>query len=107
MIKWNVYYYNINLKKMKVFNIFEHYGFREDIINATKQYDNKEEFLKYLKSSLMYYFWWKAEFEILLSPWLSSVDDDECLKIDIYDQVVNNWHIFSEYVWDNRNNLKE
>lgn len=106
-MEWNVYCYNINSKKMKVFNIFEHYGFREDITNAVKQYDDKDEFLKYLKSSLMHAFWCKAEWEIILSPWLSSVNGDECLKIDVYDQVVNNWDIFSEYVWNNRNNLKD
>ena len=105
MIEWNVFYYNVNLKKIEKFNIFKHYGFREDVINAIKQYDNKYEFLKYLKSYIMYYFWSKAEWEIYLSPLFTSVNDDECLKIDVYDQVMNNWDIFSEYVWKNKKEL--
>lgn len=104
-MKWYVFRYNINKKNIEAFNIFEHYGFRDDLIGAIKEYDNKEEFLKYLKSSLMHFFWTKYEWEILICPYSSSIEDYECEKVDVYDQVMNNWDIFSEYVWKNKKEL--
>ena len=31
MLKYNVWIYNINRRKMEVFNVFEHYGFLREI----------------------------------------------------------------------------
>lgn len=104
-MEWNVFYHNINKKKIETFNIFEHDSFYEDIKRATKQYDNKDEFIKYLKSSLMYYFWSKAEWEIIIAPWCGGDRELDAIKIDVYKQVTNNWNIFSEYVWNNRKEL--
>lgn len=106
-MEWNVFWYNINLRQIEVFNIFEHGSFYDDIKRAAQQYENQEEFTKYLKSSLMYYFWSKSEWEIIVCPWCSHIEEDNSKKIDVYEQVVNNWNIFSEYVWNNRKCLKE
>ena len=43
-MNWNVYDYDINKNKIKVFNIFDHWSFREDIKKAAKKYKIKEEF---------------------------------------------------------------
>ena len=56
-MKWNVYYYDINHKKISTFNIFDHCSFREYVKKAIKKYKNKEEFDEQLKSELCYYFW--------------------------------------------------
>ena len=93
---------NINKRKIEVYNIFNHGGFREDIIRATKEYENKEEFLKYLQSSLMHYFWSKSEWEVIVTPWVGGDIDKDSEKIDVYKQVMNNWEIFSDYVWNNK-----
>lgn len=97
-MKWNVYYYNINRNKIEIYNIFNHGGFYNDVIKFSKKCTVKEEFEKELKNSLQYFFWSKSEWEILISPWIGK--DDCKIKIDVYDQVINNWEVFVDYVWN-------
>ena len=53
----------------------------------------------------MYYFWSKCEWEIILSDWPPS--DTFCKeKIDVFDQVMLNWDIFVDYIWNNRQYIK-
>ena len=112
MLKWYAYYESWNDREIKPFNIFDHGGLLEDLQKAAKKVhiredipEEKEEFLKTLKRDLMYYYWSKCEWEIILSAWIRS-DRVKEVKIDVYDQVMNNWHVFSEYVWANRRELK-
>ena len=63
---------------------------------------NKENFIEQLRKSLMYYFWSKSEYQVLILPWVGEADD---IKIDIYDQVMMNWDKFSEYVWTNKEKI--
>ncbi len=100
-LKWYVYYHNVNSQVIKTYNIFNHCGFVQDIEKYFKKYKNKEEFAKKLKSSLMYYFWSKAEWEVLIYPWCGGRNTKE-IKIDVYDQVMNNWDIFVDYVWNSK-----
>lgn len=100
-LKWYVYYHSINSQTIKTYNIFNHYGFVQDIEKYFKKYKNKEEFAEKLKSSLMYYFWSKSEWEVLIYPWCGGRDTKE-IKIDVYDQVMNNWDIFVDYVWNSK-----
>ena len=97
-LKWNVYYHDINSKKIENFNIFRHAGLVNDIERYFKKYKDKEEFAKNLRHSLMYYFWSKSEWEILIYPWCGGLNTKE-IKIDVYDQVMNNWDIFVDYVY--------
>lgn len=97
-LEWNVYVYDINRRKVKVYNIFNHGRFYDEVIEMLKKEETIDEFKKRLETSLMYYFWSKSEWEILVSPWLGDKNDKE-IKIDVYDQVMNNWEIFSNYVW--------
>lgn len=102
-MKWNVYYHDINRNKMEVFNVFNHSSFRKDVEKHLNECTGKEEFAERLKRSLSYYFWCKAEWEIIISPWVGGRNTKE-VKIDIYDQVMNNWEIFLDYVWKEKNN---
>lgn len=104
MLEWNVIKYDINNKKLVKFNIFNHYGFYEDVKKLLKQYKNKNEFAEELKKDLMYYFWCKAEYEILISG-LFSKDPNETEKIDIYDQITLNYDRFVNYILDNKNEV--
>lgn len=112
MLKWYAYYESWNDREIKPFNIFDHSGVMEDLRKAAKKVhiredipEEKEEFLKALKRSLMYYYWSKCEWEIILSAWINS-DRVKEVKIDVYDQIMLNWDIFAEYVWANRRELK-
>lgn len=52
----------------------------------------------------MYYYWAKCEWEVIISPWIAQHNDNE-IKVDVYWQVMNNWDIFLDYVWNNKKKL--
>ena len=107
MIEWNVYYENFNARKIEKYNIFRHYAFLENCIKFARKYkDDKEKFLEEVRRSLMYFFWAKCEWEIIMSSWPER-DDFQEKKIDVYDQVMNNWHVFSEYIWEHKKELSK
>lgn len=129
-LKWYVYYQNINSREIKTFNVFDHGGFRNDVEKHLKKYKDKDEFAEKLKSSLMYYFWSKCEWEVVITSWPPHIKPDELnrlnserektvkeynrepyslyvnpdvgKKIDVYDQVKNNWHAFVDYCWNSK-----
>lgn len=106
MLEWNVYVSNFNGKRIETDNIFEHGGFIKDCQEAYKKHkDDKDAFLEDVRRSLMYYYWSKTEWEIIISHWPPR-ESAQDLKIDVFDQVMLNWPIFSEYVWNNRDEFK-
>lgn len=100
-LEWNVFYHDINEQKIRTFNVFEHSRFNDDIQKFFKKFKNKEEFGENLRRSLMYYFWCKSEYEIIISPWCGGRDTKD-VKVDIYTQIMNNWPIFLDYVWNSK-----
>lgn len=103
-LEWNVFYHNFNLKKIEKYNIFDHASFRRDVLEYLKTHkDNIKDFETAVKSSLMYFFWAKAEWEILICPWVGGDREKEAKKIDVYEQVMNNWKPFVDYLWQKRN----
>lgn len=104
-MEWKVYYSNFSDDKICEFNIFDHTSFYNAVKMHAKKCKSYEEFSKELKSSLMYYFWCKSEYEIILKPWIVRDADKKEVKIDMYDQVMLNWPVFLDYVWNRRNEL--
>lgn len=101
-VKWNVYRFNINRQKIEVFNIFEHCSFTKYVKEALLKYEkNIDRFTEQLKSELMYYFWGKSEYEVIITCWVGGDREKVNQKIDIYDQVMMNWDKFVDYVWNN------
>ena len=49
-VKWNVYRYNINKRKIEVWNVFDHGSFKEEVDNLLTKELTREEFEKELKS---------------------------------------------------------
>ena len=101
---WNVYTENFNERRIEIDNIFDHSGFYDDCVKAAKKYKEKDTFAEEVRRSLMYYFWSKCEWEIVLTAWPPR-DDFNDEKIDVYDQVRLNWDAFIDYLWDNRGAL--
>lgn len=97
-MQWIVYRHNVNADKIEPWNVFDHGGFAKDIETAFSRYKHKEDFAKEIKSSLMYYYWSKAEWEVVVAPWCGGRNAKE-IKIDVYDQVMNNWEQFIDYTW--------
>lgn len=100
-LQWNIFYYDISEKKMRVTNIFRHGSFRKDVLMKFERAKNdRAVFEKALRGSLMYYFWCKCEWEVLLSPWPCRDFEHESTKIDVFWQIDLNWARFSDYVWN-------
>lgn len=126
-MEWNVFYHDLNGNGIKTYNVFYHSGFKNDVEKYLKEYDEKEVFEEKVKRSLMYYFWSKAEWEVIVTSWPPYIDMKELdrinnerkktveeynrepyrlyvnldmgEKIDVYSQVMNNWQIFIDYIW--------
>lgn len=96
---WNVFYHNVNSDRMEIYNVFQHGSFRNEVLKAVKSCSSKEEFSEEIRRSMMYYFWSKSEWEILISPWVGSRRQED-MKVDVYWQVKNNWEIFIDYIWN-------
>lgn len=107
MLAWNVFREDFNARCIKVFNIFDHFSFREACGKAARKYkDDREKFTEEVRRSLMYFFWSKCEYEIILSSWPPDHRGDfQNRKVDVYEQVMLNWPLFAEYVWQNRKEL--
>lgn len=129
--EWNVFYYDINRNKITTYNIFNHHRFNKYIEEAFEKCKTKEEFAEILKRELMYYFWSKAEWELVIEldednhafliPWCGCRNPEE-VKIDVTNDANFDWSGFAkkqierqiykneakidvynqiEYVWDN------
>lgn len=100
---WNVFYEDFNARRIVTYNIFNHGGFYDDCCKAAKL-KTKEEFEEAVKRSMRYYYWSKCEWEIILTAWPPRENfHDE--KIDVYDQVMMNWDVFIDHLWENRGAL--
>lgn len=97
-LEWNVLYYDFNARKITTSNVFDHGRFREEVIKLFSPTISRNEFSKKLRSIVMYYFWCKAEYEVIISPWIG--DEEAAVKIDISTQLVNNWEQFVNYTWN-------
>lgn len=117
---WNVYRCDINQREIEVYNVFEHYSFNVDVEKLLKKKISYEEFYEELKSLAMYYFWSKAEHEVVITEFPPYIDREEIdrlvaekdehpyrayvnleagTKVDIYGQLNLNWEQFALYVW--------
>ena len=98
---WNVIYQDDNRKRIDVFNVFDHVSFKSEVKKHLKRCDTKEEFAVHLRSLLLFFYRAKSEWEIVIQPLLGGGDIPE-KKVDVYWQVMNNWDIFLEYVWNSK-----
>ena len=104
MLEWKVYYHDFNRKEIVPYNVFEHGSFLEDCKkNARKNSKDFYLFCDRLQRDLMYWFWSKCEWEIVLKPWVGIAREE---KIDVYDQVMLNWDQFCKYTWNHGAELR-
>lgn len=106
-MEWYVFYDEINRNTIEQFNIFDHSRFADGCARALeKNADNRENFAEDIRLELMYYFWCKCEWEVVISGFPPS-PKDKPRKVDVYSQVMLNFQRFIDYLWDNQNKLKE
>lgn len=115
---WNVFYENPNVG-IEIWNVFRHASFCNDVETILAEEADKEKFEKRLHSSVMYYFWSKSEYEVIIAPWPCYISRIESQliknnelpryrqiinvegsdKFSIYDQIELNWDVFVDYCW--------
>lgn len=98
ILEWNVIIYNINSQQIEIYNIFKHYKFSKEVKELISKENNKQHFESELKKILMYYFWCKAEWEIIVSDFPSAQNVKE--KFDVFSQIYNNFQHFANYIWE-------
>lgn len=98
-LKWNVWRDDINTKELKQFNIFSHSRYNEDIreymYKYIKKQISKDIFIDGIRKTTLYYFWGKAEYEIIISPLIGNHYNK---KTDIKEQIELNWDRYIEYL---------
>lgn len=91
-MEWNVFYYNMSLRRIDKFNIFNHGRFHTEVEMIFHDHkDDFDEFSRQVRAALNYFFGHKAEWEI------TTLSDE---KIDIFDQVIANWDVFIRGIWE-------
>lgn len=99
--EWWVYIDNSNSRKIEKFNVLKHRA--EDIKKMKKKSETKEDFAEKLKSYLMWQYWSRAEYELViyvvdnrvyLKPWCGC-SDDNLRRIDVTEDTMLNWQKFA------------
>lgn len=99
-LHWKVYKSDFNRKIIEEVDVLDYSIIKEEIVKDFKEATTLEEFKEKVRKDLMYHFWSKCEYEIILSHWPSLGDKGKELKIDIYDQIMLNYDVFIKYVWN-------
>lgn len=100
---WNVYWNDYNSGAIRVRNIFNlSCTFKEDILKILNTNYTKKEFTEKVYRSLMYSYWSKFEYEVIITEFTSKKEKAE-RKVDIFSQVHINFEPFIDYLW----NIKE
>ena len=113
MLSWNVFFGDFNHADIETYDIFRHASFLEDCRKLVKKFDqtmkkdgvfSREDFAKELRRELMYYFWSKCEWGIVITHWPPSERFRE-RKVDAFEQIQLNYDVFVDYVWSHREEL--
>lgn len=96
---YNVLVYDWNEKRVKNYNVLSYLDLKQ--INKKilkKEISNYDELKEYLRSKFMYYFWSRAEYEIMVGDLFCKEDYLE--KIDAYRQIEMNLDLIVKYIID-------
>lgn len=102
-LTWLVTYYDCNADKIKYYDVLK---YRENFIkNLKKKCDTKEEFSEKMRREMMYYFWSKCEWELIIEVdennriWLNPLvgcREPENVCIDVTNREDFDWKGFAE-----------
>lgn len=127
-LTYYVYVENINKRKIEKYNVLND-GIIEELLKRVDKFSDKKQFAEVLEQIIMYHYWSRSEWEIILTDWPPHMKTEELSKlnsevdkyqkdygrdpysltvnlstaekIDVYDQVMMNWNIFIDYAWEN------
>lgn len=100
---WNVKNFDANAQQIKDYNILK---YRENFINELKTHcATKEEFSDAFRKEMMYHYWSRAEYEliikrtednhIILEPWVGC-RNLEAARLDVTNDTNFNWKDFAD-----------
>lgn len=113
---WNVYYFNCNAQKIEKYNVLGGKYFLDELKKMIKKHKDKNDFIEALKNEMMYRYWSRAEYEliikitsdnrIVLEPWCGCRNPEET-RIDVTDDTNFKWKDFAEehirkQIYDNK-----
>lgn len=127
MMEWNVYLNDANRSEIKIWNVFSHASFRDEIRLALETCQTKADFRKTAERTAIHYFWSKCEYEVVITSWPPYINRDESLniiradlpkyrttvnletglKISVYSQLRLNWNAFIDYCWSCKEEVKK
>lgn len=101
-LTWFVTYYNINSNKIGHYDVLKH---REGLIKRLKkQCATKTDFSEAMRREMMYHFWSKCEWELIievddddrvwLNPWIGC-KDLQSVRVDVTDCKDFDWKLFA------------
>ena len=129
-LTYYVYVENLNKRKIEKYNVLND-GIIDEFKKRMKEQHiiDKRKFAEMAEQVIMYHYWSRSEWEIILTDWPPHIKLEELTnlnneleqykkdhdrepysltvnlktaeKIDVYDQVMMNWNIFIDYVWEN------
>lgn len=106
-LEWYVFYENVNAREIVELNVFRHSTFLDRCRDAARKCgDDRAVFADMVRSALLYHFWCKCEYEIILTSWPWREGDPE-RKVDVFQQVMMNFDRFIDYLWGNLAYLKK
>lgn len=101
-LSWLTTYYDCNADKIKYYDVLK---YRQDFTKRLKKKcASKEEFAEKIRREMMYYFWSKAECEIIieldddghvwLGPWVGCREPEK-VRVDVTDRTDFDWKGFA------------
>ncbi len=102
-LSWKAFYHNFNARRIEEYNVLND-GFVNGLMERLPKKKSDityEVFKEKLRAELLYRYWCKCEWEVVLSAFPPSKDGEEKRKVDIYQQVMLNFEIFCKYAYDN------
>ena len=102
-LSWKVFYHNFNARRIEEYNVLND-GFVNGLMERLPKKKSEvtyEVFKENLRSELMYKYWFKYEWKVVLSEFSPRKNGEEERKVDIYQQVMLNFEIFCKYAYDN------
>lgn len=111
--------------KIDTYNIFDNYTFMNNLYKY-KDDNDINTFSENVRHCLLYSYWAKCEWEVIITDVLPTISKEEldrlnneehmyrcCVnlecekKVDVYSQVMLNWNVFINYLWENKHLIKE
>ena len=98
-MEWNVFMHDTNKRQIIVYNIFSHCNFSKEVTKLMKEFiseDMSDDLFKIkLKDLLMYFFWSKCEYEVIIKEFVGNHAE---IKVDVFEQVMINFDKFANYL---------